>query len=209
MTSGVMKMDVNRHRRLGLGVFLWGCFAVGWQQSFHVPWERRLKPDGGHRAFELSPWSSLSSIARVLPLWRLDPFGVSGEKALARSVRDFSPSPALWEVQMMADMESNIRKLSGPVISEDMNFTLSIDKEIWIQTFEFAQLHRQGLWNFEPLNKAISAKEFGALILMFELDEDISAKASVQRFLPETLRLMGENYKPWRKWGPYRVYVPR
>ncbi|MEC7988255.1 MAG: hypothetical protein VX278_24020 [Myxococcota bacterium] len=199
----------QRNRSIALSFFLWFTFAVGWQQAFHVPWSREIKPGGGMKAMSKEEWNPLASFVVKLPLWRVDPFGVDGMQCVKRSVQLYSSIPARWEAQVMANIDENVRKLSGPVLSEDMNFTVLLGKEIWIQSFEFTQLYRQGHWDIKPLHSALSQKQFSALILMFNLEEDISAKASGQRFLPKTVSIMKENYDLVAQEGYYWIYYPK
>ena len=109
----------------------------------------------------------------------------------------------------MANIDENIAKLPGPILSEDMNFTVLLGKEIWIQSFEFTQLHRQGRWDISPLHQALSEKHFSALVLMFNLEGDISGKASEQRFSPQTISLMKEHYSLVAQEGYYWIYYPK
>ena len=45
----------------------------------------------------------------------------------------------------MREVTEELSSVDGPILSEDMNFTVSLGKEIWIQPFEFTQLDRQGV----------------------------------------------------------------
>ena len=78
-----------------------------------------------------------------------------------------------------------------------------------VQSFEFTQLHRQGHWDIAPLHQAIAQKHFSALVLMFNLDDNIESKASGQRFLPKTVAKMKENYNLVAQEGYYWIYFPK
>jgi hypothetical protein len=181
---------------------------IGWQQIFHLPWERQPKVGGGYTAAPLG-WEASVSLFRVLPFWQLDPFGVAPSEILSRSTRVYVSNPAKWEVERLELVESFLSQIEGPIFSEDMNFTLSLGKEIMVQSFEFNQLVRQGVWDSQPWKDAVSEQRFSALVLMFSLDDSIDGKASSQRFSQEIIQLMRERYRLIQNVGAYWIYLPR
>lgn len=108
----------------------------------------------------------------------------------------------------MNNVEHNLPSFPGPILSEDMNFTVTSGREIWIQPFEFTQFSRQGLWSDEPFLDAIAQQEFALLILLFDISVDVSQTPSGDRFSPEVRHAMREKYELVSREGKYWIYTP-
>ena len=182
---------------------------IGWQQIFHYPWQRFPKKDGGMRGATSAIWDTIAVTQAKIPLYWLDPFGVTPVQAIQRNSRYFVADPAPWEAEMMQDLENRLMTVTGPILSEDMNFTLSTGREISIQPFEFTQMARQRDWDPKPWYDCLRTQCFGALVLKFQLGTDLSSSVSGWHFTPISLQLMEEKYELVHRSGAYWVYLPK
>ena len=108
----------------------------------------------------------------------------------------------------MNNIERNLPSFPGTILSEDMNFTVTSGREIWIQPFEFTQYSKQGLWADAPLLDAVRHQKFALLILLFDLNVDVSQNPSGDRFSPRVRAVMKENYTQVSREGIYWIYTP-
>ena len=108
----------------------------------------------------------------------------------------------------MNNIERNLPSFPGPILSEDMNFTVTSGRDIWIQPFEFTQFSNQGLWSDAPLLDAISKKEFALLILLFDINVDVSSTPSGDRFSSRVREAMKKEYAFVSREGVYWIYTP-
>jgi len=97
--------------------------------------------------------------------------------------------------------------LDGDVFSEDMSFTVTTGKRIYVQPFEFTQLAEQGLFDQQPLVDDIRAKRFVAVVLRWRLGEDPGFR--IQRVNRPLLDALQDAYRLDADYGGYFVYVPR
>ena len=203
---GVGKRQGTRGLWLANGV----CFAalIGWQQSLHIPWYRAPKSNGGFTATSSPAWETYMMWVSQLPIAHLDPFGLHGAELRSRSVRVFSSYRGDWERAAMNNIEHNLPSFSGPILSEDMNFTVTSGRDIWIQPFEFTQFSNQGLWSEKPLLDAISEQKFSLLILLFDINVDVSQTPSGDRFSLQARELMKRRYELVSREGVYWIYTP-
>ena len=167
------------------------------------------KKDGGFIASAEPFWLDVQRQIQGLPFVLVDPWAPAENERASRSVRHYRPYPALWEARAMENISQNISSIQGPILVEDMNFTLQTREGLWIQPFEFAQLAKQKIWSPAPLHQALSQKRFSVLILLFDIEKDISSMVSGTRFLPETQKIMQENYQLRTREGNYWIYLPK
>lgn len=145
----------------------------------------------------------------ALPLGHIDPFGVHGAELRRRSIRVFSSYRGEWEASAMNNIEHNLPAFPGPILSEDMNFTVTGGRDIWIQPFAFTQFSQQGLWSDAPLRKAISEQYFSLVILLFDVHADISQTPSADRFSLSVRQELAQSYELVSKEGIYWIYRPK
>ena len=202
--------SVNSSGNRGVWISTGVCFVglLGWQQCLHIPWHRAPKSNGGFTAASSGGWETFMTWTSEIPLAHLDPFGLHGAALRSRSVRVFSSYRGDWERDAMNNIERNLPSFPGPVLSEDMNFTVASGRDIWIQPFEFTQFSRQGLWSETPLLNAISQQKFSLLILLFDLNVDVSHTPSGDRFSPQARELMKSSYELASREGKYWIYTP-
>ena len=182
---------------------------VGWQQILHIPWYRSPKPQGGLTAKSSAAWERFMNWTSALPLGHIDPFGVHGAELRRRSIRVFSSYRGEWEASAMNNIEHNLPAFPGPILSEDMNFTVTGGRDIWIQPFAFTQFSQQGLWSDAPLRKAISEQYFSLVILLFDVHADISQTPSADRFSLSVRQELAQSYELVSKEGIYWIYRPK
>lgn len=182
---------------------------VGWQQIFHYPWQRFPKKEGGMKGITTETWNSIARMQSSLPLYWLDPIGKNPLDSLRRNTKYYVADPAPWEADIMMVLEDKLRTVSGPILSEDMNFTLSLGKEISIQPFEFTQMARQRDWDPKPWYDCLATQCFGALVLKFPLGSDLSQSVSGWHFTPISLQLMEKHYQLAYQAGAYWLYLPK
>jgi len=151
----------------------WLVVMVGWQQLFHFPYHQTTNSNGKIVQEPLPHYKPIVEMNKWLPFHYLDPIGSSPSEIHTRVFKEYLYSRGTFMQKKMAAIESELRSIDGPILSEDMNFTLSLGKEIWIQPFEFTQMDRQGLWSSSEWIQAVERQEFGALVLMFDLKIDI------------------------------------
>ena len=182
---------------------------IGWQQSLHIPWYRSPKPNGGFTAKSSQNWENAMTWISQIPLAYLDPFGLHGAALRSQSVRVFSSYRGDWERDAMNNIERNLPSFPGHILSEDMNFTVTSGRDIWIQPFEFTQFSNQGLWSDEPLLDAIAQQEFSLLILLFDVSVDVSQTPSGDRFSLQVREAMKNQYELVSREGVYWIYIPK
>lgn len=184
-------------------------FLIGWQQVAHIPWEKQTVEGMGLRSMPLDGWNSFIEWETSVPFYLLNPWGRTAMESIVSNIDIYPSTPALWEAENMAYIEGALRTIDGPILSEDMNFTVSIEKEIMIQPFEFEQMASQGVWSPLPLDNCLIERCFGAIVLMFDLDSEDVPYASHLRFSTHRRRLMRDGYELTFKRGGYWIYQPR
>jgi hypothetical protein len=182
----------------------------GWQNVFHVPWERQRVSNQKMRAMALGMWNDVATYSTYLPFHHLNPYAKSQVDIIKRNVKLYVPTPAQWELDMMFDIEDYIQqKATQPILSEDMNFyRISEGQDIKIQSFEMRQLAIQGIFDEEIIHKCLRTKDcLPTLVLMFDSRVANINYVSRQRFGKKTIEIINENYQPSAQLGPYYIYT--
>ena len=102
---------------------------------------------------------------------------------------------------------ARIAQLRGDVLSEDMSFTVTTGKRLYLQPFEFSQQAMQGEWDERPLLEDVRRRHFAAVVLRFDLAGDPSWHG--ERLTPALLDALREAYVPDSVYGDYYIYLPR
>ena len=112
---------------------------------------------------------------------------------------------------MMFDIDDYIQKnMKQPILSEDMNFYhLSENQDITLQSFEMRQLYIQGIFDEDILHVCLQKQHdcLPTLVLMFDVNSNNINYVSKQRFGPQTVQLIKENYIPEAQLGSYFIYT--
>jgi hypothetical protein len=152
---------------LGGVVAVW--LLVGLQQAVHVPYEA-----GEAGAERRGVAAAILGATRwgQLPLWRLDPWG-AGPAALPQRARErYYPTPSGAEAEHARRAAAYVGAVEGDVLAEEMNFTVTTGRRIYLQPFEFSQLAAQGQWDEGPLLEEVRRGAFGVVVLRFRLGDD-------------------------------------
>ena len=192
----------------GFVVFL---LLYGWQNIFHVPWERQRVGNQKMRAMALGMWNDVAAYSTYLPFHYINPFSDSQVDVIKRNVTLYTPTPAQWELDMMFDIDDYIRQnVQKPILSEDMNFyDIANGQDIMFQSFEMRQMAIQGIFEENILHTCLQNPTcLPTLVLMFDMNANINY-VSQQRFGPETIDIMREYYQPSATLGPYYIYTAK
>lgn len=179
---------------------LW--LLVGLQQAFHVPFtpaENGLRL-GGHAAV----WERLRF--ERLPLWRLDPWAAPVDELETYARQHYLPNPSAVEREPARQAHEYIAGLSGDVLGEEMSFTVTTGKRIYLQPFEFTQLAEQGDWDQRPLLEDIRQRRFVAVVLRFRIGTDPAWRR--QRINQSMIDALAETYQFAVAYDDYFIYRP-
>jgi hypothetical protein len=120
--------------------------------------------------------------------------------------RDLSSIRAAQKIYPM------LQQGSGPILSQQGSFALFSRGEIYTQLFHFTGLARVGLWDQRPLLKEIENHKFSWVITEFPLEgaarESLDEDAA-ERFTPEMVVALQQNYRRRETIYPYYLYSPR
>jgi hypothetical protein len=141
-----------------------------------------------------------------LPLWRLDPWGAPPALLLARARERYAPLPtaaaAVDAARAAAHLDASAG--SGDLLGEEMSFTVTSGRRIYLQPFEFSQLALQGVWDQGPLLADVRRGHFRAVVLRFRLEDDPSWRG--ERINPALLGALREHYELDAEFGDYFIY---
>jgi hypothetical protein len=118
----------------------------------------------------------------------------------------------LWDIsanRAAGEIYSLLAGTTGPILSQQGSFALFARGEIHIQLFHFTALARAGLWNQNLLLREIYNRTFPFVITEFPIGSPELCENARERFTPEMLESLRENYRPFKVVNPYHVYVPR
>ncbi|HEV2122967.1 MAG TPA: hypothetical protein VGW38_09355 [Chloroflexota bacterium] len=197
------------HRMLAIAgrLAVHGAFSlvllVGLQRSYHVPYVVE-----GDTVLTSGPAAVLERLQFARwPLWRLSPQRVRpGE--LTDGYRDvYLAKPAQWEWESARQAHAFVAALPGDVLSEDMAFTISTGKRIYLQPFEFTQMAEQGDWDQRPLLDDIRRQHFSAVVLRFALSDDPTWHRD--RINQPMIEAIADAYELAAEFGTYYLYRPR
>jgi len=104
---------------------------------------------------------------------------------------------------------SIIKTGSGPILSQQGSFALFGRGKIYLQLFHFSGLWRAGIWDPSPLLREIEGKKFSWFISEFPIEEEPKSESDYERFAPELLRKLRQNYRRVQTVYPYYVYAPK
>ena len=193
-------------------IFMILLLLYGWQNIFHIPWERQRVGNQKMRAMALGTWNDIATYSTYLPFHYLNPRSGSPVDIIKRNVKLYTPTPAQWELDIMFDIDDYIQqKAKKPILSEDMNFyAIGNGQDIMFQSFEMHQMAIQGIFDEEVLHNCLKKRSncLPTLVLMFDIDSDINY-VSEQRFGRKTVDIMREFYSQSAHLGPYYIYTAK
>jgi hypothetical protein len=180
---------------------LW--LLVGLQQLHHVPYTLEAgstRATGPAAAFEVLRWPRL-------PLWRLDPWSQRPGELAGGFGRVYQENPSAAQWEHARQTHAYIAALDGDILAEEMSFTVTTGKRIYLQPFEFTQLGEQGAWDRAALLDDIRRRHFVAVVLRFRLGDDPAWRR--ERLNQPVLDALSAAYRLDAQFGDYYVYTPR
>ncbi|HEX2323781.1 MAG TPA: hypothetical protein VHQ00_00205, partial [Chloroflexota bacterium] len=190
------------------GAVVAGWLLVGLQQAYHVPYEPPgPQPEAPPGAGKGVPAAVLDAVRfPQLPLWRLDPWGAPPALLLARARERYAPLPTAAAAADAARAAAHLDASAGrgDLLGEEMSFTVTSGRRIYLQPFEFSQLALQGVWDQGPLLADVRRGHFRAVVLRFRLEEDPSWRG--ERINPALLGALREHYELDAEFGDYFIY---
>lgn len=99
-----------------------------------------------------------------------------------------------------------MERVEGRIIAEETTLLLLAGKPLIFQPFEFTQLHAQGLWDEQPLVRAIEQEELALVVLNFQLEHPHAY--ALERFSPAVLAAIAEHYRLVGRFSLYHLYAP-
>ena len=180
---------------------------VGLQQAFHVPftWAAGTEAAGARlggpaQLFARLRWTRL-------PLWRLDPWAAPPAELPAYYRRPYRENPSATDRETAARAHEYMARLPEDVLGEEMSFTVTTGKRIYLQPFEFTQLAEQGEWDQRPLLDDIRRGSFTAVVLRFRLGDDPGWRR--QRIGQPMIDALAGAYELAAVYGDYFIYRPK
>jgi hypothetical protein len=110
------------------------------------------------------------------------------------------------EAVALADLADLVAKAEGPILADEFMGLITLKQQpLYLQPFETTQLEQAGIWDQTALLEAIQQKSF-PLILIYQLP---SSSLHRERWTPEMLSAIEENYRPVRVEALTTVYRPQ
>jgi ABC-type glycerol-3-phosphate transport system permease component len=107
----------------------------------------------------------------------------------------------------LARLEQIVEYSNGTVLADEYAGLLPLDgRRVYLQPFEMTQLQRDGRWDQGPLLRSIERRKFHAILIW---KPPYAAGIERERWTPEMLEAIEENYGPVHKYAETVVYRPR
>jgi hypothetical protein len=97
----------------------------------------------------------------------------------------------------------------GPILSQQGSFALFSHGGIYIQLFHFAGLSRAGIWDQTHITGDISQRIFPYVITQFPVESSQTDEDGLERFTPEMILALRQNYQRVHSMPPYFIYAPK
>ncbi|MEP7274582.1 MAG: hypothetical protein ABI882_24040, partial [Acidobacteriota bacterium] len=101
-----------------------------------------------------------------------------------------------------------LRSVPGRVLAQQSSFSLFTNGEIPIQLFHFTALARAGLWDMKKLEGEIEARAFAWVVTEFPIESAELTADDLERFTPEVVAALRQNYSRVEAVAPYFIYRP-
>jgi len=99
-----------------------------------------------------------------------------------------------------------IKSADGPMLADEFMGLMTLqNKPLYIQPFEVTQLAHAGVWDQTPLLESIRRQEFPAILIHHSMGYPVYQ----ERWTPEMLLAITQNYAPTDLWAETIVYRPR
>lgn len=116
------------------------------------------------------------------------------------------------EESLEEDLKNNeailkyVKEISGDIISDDPTYLIFNNKEVIFQSFIFAKLAEQSIWDQERFLNDIRAQKFEIIILPFDIKNPNWKKC---RYTKEMIEEINTYYSPQLKFGINYIYKRR
>jgi hypothetical protein len=101
-----------------------------------------------------------------------------------------------------------IREHPGPVISQAGHLALFGSGEIYIQLGHFMNLARTGMWDQGRIIADVAERKLEWAVTLFDIHGRNLSADDRERFTPELLAVLQQNYRLTMREGPYFLYRP-
>ena len=175
---------------------------VGLQQLYHVPHgpgdasRRQSSVTGVMEGVRFIDW----------PLWRLDPLGTPPAALGERFRAIYLGEQSAADLEHARRAHTHVAGMAGEVLSEDMTFTVTAGRRIYLQPFEFSQLAEQGDWDQMQLLEDVRQRRFGVVVLRFRLGDEPTWHG--ERINAPLRQALEAGYRLEANYGDYFVYRP-
>jgi hypothetical protein len=115
---------------------------------------------------------------------------------------------ALDTRQASAKVLPVIREHPGPMISQAGHLALLGTGQIYIQLGHFMNLARTDMWDQQRIITDVTARKLEWVVTLFDMDGETLSADDRERFTPELLAELRENYRLLMREGPYYLYRP-
>jgi hypothetical protein len=121
-----------------------------------------------------------------------------------RARERYNPTPGDAEAEHARRAAAYVGESEGDVLAEEMNFTVTTGKRIYLQPFEFSQLAADGRWDEGPLLEEVRRGAFAVVVLRFRLGDDPSWRR--ERVNDPLIAALQEAYVLDAVFGDYYLY---
>ena len=134
--------------------------------------------------------------------------GCAGPAALEQRARARYPAhPSAADAAAAAAASAAVGATAGDVLGEEMSFSVTTGRRLYLQPFEFTQLAAQADWDQEPLLAAVRRRDFAVVVLRFRLGDDPLWRR--ERVNDALLGALQESYALDAVYGDYFLYRPK
>jgi hypothetical protein len=119
----------------------------------------------------------------------------------------YRTTPSARNFDLVESVERIIRETPGDVLSDDASLLVRTGKPVLFQPFIMSTLARQGKWNQSKFINDIRQKRFSLLVLYFPLRPETPDME--ERYTPEMINALMENYEPVDYRHPYWIHRPK
>jgi hypothetical protein len=117
----------------------------------------------------------------------------------------FSYTPTSKDKLAGLMLMNDLRREQGPILSDRAGVPLLAGHPPVYQPFICTQLSKQGLWDQTGILSRIQQKEFRKIILQFDVNQAFDR----ERFTPEFIQAVRQNYEHVHNNGVYVIYQPK
>jgi hypothetical protein len=194
---------LERTLRVGGHALLAGWLLIGLQQMVHAPHAFEAGGILYGRPATVLEWLRVPR----LPLWRLDPWGLDGDALTHYYRARYMPMPSAQSHEWARRTHEYVAAIPGEVFSEEMSFTVTTGRRVYVEPSSVSQLMAAGLWDPTPLLDDLRRAKFGVVVLRFKIGDDPGYHG--HRVGPAMVQAIDQAYALDAVFGDYYLYRPR